>query len=513
MALYARVEWPWFALGWVGLVPWLTALDRRRSLGGALGAGLVMCVAFNTAVFSWFATAIQNYTGAPWPFALFVVALLSPLMQPQLIAFAATRHLARRAGAPAWHVALAGAGVYVGIEWTGPKLFADTLGHGFFASPLLRQAADIAGAGGLTFVLLLANDCALAALRAAHAPRRLLAPVGCGAALVAVLAAYGAVRLAQLDGEDRAAPHVTAAIVQADISRYDRLAGEIGTFAAVRSILDAHFSLSDAALAGGGIDLLVWPETVYPTTFGAPKSADGAAFDREIVAFVARAGVPLVFGSYDAEDGAEYNAAMALAPRPDGRLELAAYRKALLFPLTERVPAWLDSALVRGWLPWLGTWKPGTGEKVLRLALPGGRALSIAPLICYDAVEPRLAIAAVRAGAELIVTLSNDSWFAAGGGPRLHLVVSAFRSLETRRAQVRATNTGISAVITPTGALLGTLDVHRRDTLVAAVTPRRGAGTLMLAWGDWFGRIALGLGLLMLGAARFTASPGSRFQR
>jgi apolipoprotein N-acyltransferase len=124
---------------------------------------------------------------------------------------------------------------------------------------------------------------------------------------------------------------------------------------------------------------------------------------------------------------------------------------------------------LRRWLPWLGTWKAGTGPRVLPLRLRDGRTLRIAPLICYDAVDPRLVIAAGRRGADLIVTLSNDAWFAAGGGPRLHLVVSAFRSIETRRAQVRATNTGISAVIAPTGELLGTIGVDLRATLAESV--------------------------------------------
>jgi apolipoprotein N-acyltransferase len=77
-------------------------------------------------------------------------------------------------------------------------------------------------------------------------------------------------------------------------------------------------------------------------------------------------------------------------------------------------------------------------------------------------------------------------------------VVSAFRSLETRRPQVRATNTGISAVISPTGEFSGVIGVHERGILVRGVHPRRGADTLMLAWGDWFGGFALGLGSVFL---------------
>jgi apolipoprotein N-acyltransferase len=267
----------------------------------------------------------------------------------------------------------------------------------------------------------------------------------------------------------------------------------------VREILDAHYELSRQALSQAPLDLLVWPETVYPTTFGTPRSEAGAAVDREIAVFVAGSGVPLVFGAYDVEAGDEFNVAVFLEPGRDGRFEFETYRKSWLFPLTERVPRLLDGARVRAWLPWLGTWKPGAGAQVVQVGLRDGRRLRVAPLICYDATRPELAIAAVQAGAELIVTLSNDAWFAAGEGPHLHFVVSAFRSLETRRSQLRATNTGISAVISPTGEVLAVAGVHERAALVAAVPAAPRSGTLMLAWGDWFGAFALAAGLVLLG--------------
>jgi len=511
-ALYARVEWPWVLLGWCGLVPWLAVLDRAPTLGRALAVGLLMCEAFVVAVFFWFARAISTYTGAPLLVGVVVLLLIGPVfLQPQILAFAAARHLLRRRGAGVWRVAVAGACVYVGAEWLFPKLFADTIGHGLYASPLMRQAADLAGASGLTFVLLVANAGVWAALHAATVPaalpRRLRAvalPAGMVALLAGALLAYGAWRVRTLADAAHEGTPVHAGIVQADISHYEKLAADLGTYGAVRLILDRYFGLSDDLVqrsGGAPIDLLVWPETVYPTTFGAPKSADGAELDRAIAGFVNGAGVPLVFGSYDVDGGDEFNAAVFLEPSADGRVEFDTYRKASLFPLTERVPALLEVPTVRRWLPWLGTWKPGTGPRVLGLRLRDGRTLRVAPLICYDAVDPRLALAAAREGAELIVTLSNDAWFATGGGPRLHLVVSAFRSIETRRPQVRATNTGISAVIAPTGALLGSIGVGERGTLDAIVTPSRRAWTLMLAWGDWFGPTALVGAVLLLAAS------------
>ncbi|MFN8645053.1 MAG: apolipoprotein N-acyltransferase, partial [Candidatus Binatia bacterium] len=431
-ALYARVAWPWVALGWCGLVPWLAALDEVRSWRGALAAGWLMSVAFTLAVFPWFIDGIAGYADAPWGVALAVIVASAPLMQPQVLVHAAARHLARRRGAPGWHVAALSVGAYVGAEWALPKLFADTLGHGFLAADHLRQAADLVGAGGLTAVLLAANEAGLATWRR-RATRAALVPLAGVALLVAALWSYGALRLARLDAASDVP--LRAGVVQADISHYDRLRAAIGTYDAVRLILDAHETLSAQLLATARPDFLVWPETVYPTTFAAPKSPDGAAFDAEIAAAVTRFGVPLVLGSYDAADGVEYNAGFVLQP---GAAPAAApvYRKAQLFPFTERVPAWLDRPAVRAALPWLGTWRAGRGAAVLPLRLADGRTVRIAPQICYDAVNPALALAAARAGAELIVTLSNDSWFAAGSGPRLHLVVAAFRSIETRLWQV-----------------------------------------------------------------------------
>src|SRR5262249_1318177 len=162
------------------------------------------------------------------------------------------------------------------------------------------------------------------------------------------------------------------------------------------------------------VDLLVWPETVYPTTFGSPKSEDGAAFDRAIAGFVATHDVPLVFGSYDTDAGAEFNAAVFLPPSRDERLAFDVYRKAALFPLTERVQRVREGATVGRGLPGGDTWSRGEGGRVVPLRLAGGAPVSIAPLICYDVLDPRLALAAARRGAELILTLSNDSWFAAG---------------------------------------------------------------------------------------------------
>lgn len=486
------------------LVPWVLALDRTASWRATLVSAVAMAFAFSVAVFSWFPPAMADYASAPvWAMAL-LGAVATPFFQPQFVTFALARYAARRRGLAPTPRALVGAGAYVATEWLVPKLFGDTLAIGLFPSRLLRQAADLGGLGGLTFVIVLVNEwlaMGVTAVLARRSASHVLRAFGAAAMAIMLVAGYGAARLATLDAAD-GEPSLTVGIVQADVGHYERLAQEIGTYEAVGRILDAHFAVSEEALARGPLDVLVWPETVYPTTFGAPKSSEGAAFDRVIGGFATHAGVPLIFGSYDAAGGREYNAAVFLEPGRAGEVTFDVYRKATLFPFTERVPSWLDGPRLRAWLPWLGSWEPGVGAAVTTLTLRGGRKLRIAPLICYDALEPRLAERGVRQGAEVIVTLSNDSWLANGAGARLHAVVAAFRSIETRRPQVRATTTGISAVITPAGDVVAEAGIHERTALVATVVPRHGSSSLVVRLGEWPGATAMLLVLALLARGR-----------
>ena len=507
IARWSHVDRLGFVVGWVALVPWLAVLDRAVSWRSTLLAGWAMSVAFMLAVFGWFAVAVAGYTGAPLPLAYLLAALAAPLVEPQFVACALARRCVRASSGGRALAALLGSSAYVATEWAYPKLLGDTIGFGFWESALLRQAADAIGPLGLTFVLVLANECVLAALAAwrrdAWAWPRVVAPLALAAGLVGVLAIYGRIRIAQLAPRDDA-PALTVAAIQANLGDYRAMAAERGTYGAVREVLDAHYALTDEALRAGA-QLVVWPETVYPTTFGAPKSADGAELDREIARFAGERGVPLVFGAYDADGEREYNAAILLERDASGATSFDAYRKARLFPLTERVPALLDNGVVRGLLPWLGTWRPGASANVLAVA-PHADAggVRIAPLICYDAVDPGLARRAVRGGAQLLVTLSNDAWFASGDGPLQHFVVAGFRSIETRTPQVRATTTGISGIVTATGETLALADVGERAALVARVVPSRDPVTLQLLWGDWFPPAILAVSLAALVVTRRT---------
>jgi apolipoprotein N-acyltransferase len=320
----------------------------------------------------------------------------------------------------------------------------------------------------------------------------MIRPLAIAATIVALMAGYGAVRLSMLEtAPDAADKPLRVGLVQSNLVDYDRLRREIGAYAVVRQVLDTHYAMSHEAVEQHGVDALLWSETVYPTTFGHPKSEAGGELDREIQHFISAAGVPLVFGTYDIDAAGEYNAAGFLEPIP---VPLTFYRKTRLFLLTERVPGWLDGPMLRRALPWAGTWRPGDGARVFPLRLADGREIPVLPMICLDDVDTGLGIDGARLGARVILGMSNDAWFSAHpAGANLHLSVATFRSIETRLPQLRVTSNGISAVIDASGEVVARTAMGERKLLVGEASTRAPPKTLMVAWGDWVGRAGLGL--------------------
>jgi hypothetical protein len=77
--------------------------------------------------------------------------------------------------------------------------------------------------------------------------------------------------------------------------------------------------------------------------------------------------------------------------------------------------------------------------------------------------------------AAFLVNASNDAWFGDSLAPHQHLEIARMRAKETQRYLLRATNTGISAVIAPSGAILARTGLFEKAVLTAEITPLAGA--------------------------------------
>jgi apolipoprotein N-acyltransferase len=492
LAAYTR---GYYVFGFVALLPWLIQLRRSHSWRIALVDGALMSMAYTLAAFSWLGAAIGAYTDIGGVAGITLICLLAPLLQPQFWLYALCAALTKQRAV--WLSVWLGSAVWIISEWLIPKALGDTLAYGLAPSLWLRQGADVAGGAGLTALLLLVNAAlALAWIRRHQGWRSALAPLLLALLVPTVMASYGALRLHALAAYfAEPTPSLRVGMVQTSMVDYEQRRQRQGSYAVVREVLDRHFALSRAAIEHHGAEALLWSETVYPTPYGYPRSADGAAFDFELKSFIQNLGVPVLFGSYDVDDKGEYNAAVLFDPR---RELIARYRKTRLFPFTERVPSALDYAWLRRLLPWVGNWQPGDGARVFPLSSSDGRELNVVPLICLDDVDPMLAVEGARLGAQAIVGLSNDSWFSQyPQGMELHLAVARFRSIETRLPQLRVTTNGYTAFIDPSGEVLARTAIGEQAVLAGVVPIRNPPASLVTRWGTWLGPAALA-SLLML---------------
>jgi apolipoprotein N-acyltransferase len=137
------------------------------------------------------------------------------------------------------------------------------------------------------------------------------------------------------------------------------------------------------------------------------------------------------------------------------------YDKRRLVPFGEYVP--LESIL-RGAIQFfdmpMSRASPGAWTQPL-LDLGGYQGIMA---ICYEVVYPDL-VRAQAQEADLLITISNDSWFGASIGPLQHLQMARMRALENGRWMLRGTNNGVTAIIDHTGAVRGALPQFAAGTL------------------------------------------------
>jgi apolipoprotein N-acyltransferase len=507
--------WP-FAM--IALVPWFSTLASAETRKEAIRQSFWLCFLFSVVTFYWIAYVIHEFGQVPWALAGIALLLFACVGQPQFYLAAvplrfALRKLeaAKRSRISALLVlgwGLVVALFYSGIDWTLPKLFVDTLGHSLVYKKALRQAADIGGPAFLTFLLLLPN---IALYEAWRRYRSRGEPAIWGAVKTSsllVLAAIGAWIWAPLYGEKRLAEvaaklanpirTVRLSAIQANIGDLEKLASERGYRQAAQRVMRSYYDLSDDAIRQKPRpDALLWPETAYPSTFRSPDTSDDFARDKEMESFVASRKMPIAFGGYDKDlHGRSYNAVFYL--NPDGTD--ARYAKTILIPFGEYIPLGETFPWIKNLFPMVGFFGQGPGSVVREFA-----GLKTQPVICYEVLFPNFVRDAVQAGAEVIFNFTNDSWFGPVGAPYYHLNLASFRSIESRVPQFRTTNTGFSALILPDGEIVQRTALYTPEIMTSEVPVIEKIPTLMLAWGDWFGRTALALSALLLAIAHLSS--------
>ena len=437
---FPKANFGWLApLAAAGLFWLWQDLPWKRAFWSGWFAGCV----FFAVNYAWFTYTVGALVGN----LAFVVVLGPAVLNGAYVGVAAALAALAYRRAPKATAPLAAAAAFPILEWLrsiGPVgvPFAQ-LGYTQVQTPLAVFAAYI-GSYGVTFII-----CVLGAYLADAIRYRNNVRLGyCVASLVLLwIAAWFAWPARHMQ-----APTMRVAAIQGDIAQAVKF-DKPGQQEALRHAVQRYTALSQKAAAFHP-ELVVWPETVIPTTL----SADGQLSAR-FGALAQRLDTTLLVGSQDFHDDAAYNALFVYGRT--GAL-LGVYDKRQLVPFAESFPA-------KRWLAWLpyASLITGYGHGTLDSVYPA--RLPFAPLICWESAFADLAHAQLRAGAKLFVVSTDDAWFGETAGPYAHAKIAQMRAIEAGTWIVRAASTGISGIIAPDGRYVRASDMNREAIVVGSV--------------------------------------------
>ena len=398
------------------------------------------------------------------------------------------------------------AGCLAGFEWLRGHVLTglpwDLPGETWAAGSPPSQAAALVGAYGLTWITLaIAAAPAMLAQVSGWRPRALALCIA--AVALASLHGFGAWRLDHAATLRAGAPVIRG--VQANIDQKNKWKPEN-----LGMVFDTYVGLTTRQAAVQPA-IVIWPEGALPAVIDqliAPGSPYAARL-RDAVA----PGQTLLMGANRAEVGPPeqgvagaaryFNSLVAFRREGEGLRVTGVYNKHHLVPFGEYMPAGQLATRVgfRSLVHMPDDFSAGPpSQPIAPWGIP-----AVQVLICYEALFPGV----TRAGAQRsglrpawILNISNDSWFGEGSGPLQHLNIASYRAIEEGLPIVRATPTGVSAVIDAYGRIspgarlglggLGVIDAPLPPPL--EMTPFSQSGDI------WFGAM-----LLLSGLAAFAS--------
>ena len=245
----------------------------------------------------------------------------------------------------------------------------------------------------------------------------------------------------------------TVALVQGNITQETKWLPE-----SVQPILDRYAALSDKAWDK---DLVIWPEAAITVPHARAMTYLNAMADRTNGALIL--GVP-VLGRDPDDRYVHYNAAIVVG---DGTGQ---YLKRKLVPFGEYVPF---ESVLRGVIKFFDLPMSTVREGPKQQTLVNAGGLKVAIAICYEIVYARM-VATDSARADLIVNISNDSWFGRSIGPMQHMQIARMRALENGRYLLRATNNGVTAIVAPNGKVVSNLPQFEQGVLLGEAAVMEG---------------------------------------
>ena len=231
---------------------------------------------------------------------------------------------------------------------------------------------------------------------------------------------------------------------------------------------------------------VVWPEGAYP--YFIRYSGKRVSVKDPAKGWAKKWGIPLVVSATGEGDVGMTNSIFVFDE--GGGLVASPYHKIFLLAFGEYLPFedWLPLKKI---LPYYGrSFTRGTGESKVTLL----KGVSLGFQICYEGLFDFFTRDLAKEGAQVLVNVTNDSWYGSWQEPFQHLYMTLSRAVEVRRPMLRVTNTGLSALVSAKGERVFVSSLNESWVrLVEIPYYREGRQTLFTRWGYYINRIVLWL--------------------
>lgn len=487
------------AAAWIALSALLSALYNQSPIR-ALKIGFLTGALYNLITYSWVYNSITTYGGASTLVGLIAVGALSGYLSLYLACFALLFALiAKRFGYFRAHIIAPFLLITIDSARANfPQLQFPwlTLAESQYQNLSINAISSIAGAHGLTFLIVVFN-CAISAIFVAlffsRLPSRKRMKI-LALSSVSALVAIGAPLLYSSMGnpESDSSESVRIALIQTNIDQKLKWKTRLQN-----QHLRNLFTMT-SELAPESPDLIVWPESALPYFFGSDERRD-----RGVLALARRLDSTILFGSLrrpkQESIGSKefYNSAWLISPNGAARW----HDKVNLVPFGEYVPYKRLLFFVDKLAAVSGQIAPGL-EGAPFIAPP----FRITPAICFEiAFAEHIRRLSVKARSNLIVTLTNDSWFGRSKASEQALAIAVSRAIENQIPLARAAQSGISAIIDSDGAILRRSELFEKTILSDTISIRVGASpSIYQKFGYLFEYLAI---FVALGAIAFSLAP------
>ncbi|NQV30309.1 MAG: apolipoprotein N-acyltransferase [Candidatus Marinimicrobia bacterium] len=263
---------------------------------------------------------------------------------------------------------------------------------------------------------------------------------------------FGAVRMKVLGELNQSS--IRVGIIQTNLDPHEKWIREKKT-KHVQSIID-----QSEKLLADSVKILIWPESAIPAHLSYYPQ-----FDRKIRKFVESHAVSILTGALHHEEIAGeyvfYNSAFFYSPG----LPAAIYSKQGLVPFAERIPLVDTFPALKNLNIGQANFRPG--EEALVYPMGNREEISdLGTVICYESADPYIFREFLLNGADLMAIITNDAWLGKSPGPYQHLAAGRLRAIENRVSIARAAQTGISAMILPSGRIAASFPLGERGEIV-----------------------------------------------